>query len=288
MKLAANIKSLRKLHKISQTELAQLLQVSQTSVAHYEKGSRQPSIETLILLSSIFNISIDALVGNEVDHKHLIKKDDSIAITDELWAILDKRNEAEFFGRLTQLATFYKVEHIIDRVLKKLLYQVGDDWEKGILSEADEHYITNIVRAGIHLIRLNALRNKTGKKAIALAVHTEQHTLGIEMVSTILKEAGIETLYLGSNVPMKSLKKMLIDYKPDFLLLSITLNEHINGLEMMLDSLKVLNGHKPLIVIGGQAGPYAKSNLAKEPNIVFVDKLEELLDLVLDCGCVNP
>lgn len=63
--LALNIKTLRKSNKLSQEKLAQYLGVSQTSIAHYEKGDRQPTIQSLIRLSKIFDVTIDELVGNE-------------------------------------------------------------------------------------------------------------------------------------------------------------------------------------------------------------------------------
>jgi len=64
--LGKNIRALRKEIKLSQIDLAKKLNVSQTSVAHYEAGTRQPTIETLKELSQIFNKPIDDLVGNIV------------------------------------------------------------------------------------------------------------------------------------------------------------------------------------------------------------------------------
>lgn len=61
---------LRKKHDMSQSELAEKLGVTQQTISKYENGSREPDTETLKLLSSIFDVSIDYLLGN-TDKKEL-------------------------------------------------------------------------------------------------------------------------------------------------------------------------------------------------------------------------
>lgn len=54
----------RKAFGFSQEQLANKLGVSQKSISKYECGERRPSYEVLLAMSSIFNISIDYLLGN--------------------------------------------------------------------------------------------------------------------------------------------------------------------------------------------------------------------------------
>ena len=58
------IKLLREEYNMTQQELADKLDGAKSTVAMYEKGDRKPSLEVLIKLSSIFNCSIDYLMGN--------------------------------------------------------------------------------------------------------------------------------------------------------------------------------------------------------------------------------
>lgn len=48
----------------SQRETAKLLQVSQGTYNNWENSKTQPSIEQLILLSKLFEVSVDYLIGN--------------------------------------------------------------------------------------------------------------------------------------------------------------------------------------------------------------------------------
>lgn len=58
------LKSMRKSLYLTQKEIANKLNIQRVTYSHYETGRSQPSIDTLILLSKIFNCSIDYLVGN--------------------------------------------------------------------------------------------------------------------------------------------------------------------------------------------------------------------------------
>lgn len=74
----SNLKEIRKIKKISQLDLAKLLNFSRSSVSMYE-FSQYPSIENLIKLSEILNISIHALTTGEklsfnFQDKHFEKK----------------------------------------------------------------------------------------------------------------------------------------------------------------------------------------------------------------------
>ncbi len=66
--LGERIKELRKKHNMTQKDLADLLGVSSSAVGMYEQNRREPSGETLVLICSIFKISLDYLiVGTEFE-----------------------------------------------------------------------------------------------------------------------------------------------------------------------------------------------------------------------------
>lgn len=57
------LKSLREQRKMTQQEMANMLNISQRGYGHYETGESEPSIDALITLSEFFNLPIDVLVG---------------------------------------------------------------------------------------------------------------------------------------------------------------------------------------------------------------------------------
>ena len=67
---AINVKNLRKELGITQTELAEKIFVNKSMISAYEKGKRMPSLDALIQLSMIFNVSVDYLLGIQKDNKN--------------------------------------------------------------------------------------------------------------------------------------------------------------------------------------------------------------------------
>lgn len=65
--LGTRIASLRQNYGLSQAELAQKLHISTSTVGMYEQGRREPSVDTLILLSQIFDVSLDYLLSGRPD-----------------------------------------------------------------------------------------------------------------------------------------------------------------------------------------------------------------------------
>ena len=58
------VKELRKELGLTQKQLAEKLQVSNSSVCDWEKGWTQPDLETLLSLAKFFKVSVDYLLGN--------------------------------------------------------------------------------------------------------------------------------------------------------------------------------------------------------------------------------
>ena len=66
MKFNEKLLDLRKKKGWSQEELAYKLDVSRQTISNWELGETAPNPEQLIMLSSVFEKSIDELVGNEI------------------------------------------------------------------------------------------------------------------------------------------------------------------------------------------------------------------------------
>ena len=62
--ISDNIKKYRKENGLSQDELAEKLGVSRQSISLWETGQTQPTIENIIALARIFNVSTDAILDN--------------------------------------------------------------------------------------------------------------------------------------------------------------------------------------------------------------------------------
>ena len=63
-----NLTELRKLHNMSQEELAEKIGVSRQTLSKYETGESLPDIEKCRLLAEVFGVSIDDLISYSRDN----------------------------------------------------------------------------------------------------------------------------------------------------------------------------------------------------------------------------
>ena len=74
-----NIKTLRKKMGFTQVELAERLNVSQSTITSWENGTRRPDLDLLPVIAQIFGVSVDELLGREpVSEQELIDAEAAI------------------------------------------------------------------------------------------------------------------------------------------------------------------------------------------------------------------
>lgn len=72
MKLGQQIVSYRKSLQLSQEELAEKVYVSQQSISNWENDKTYPDIHSLLLLSQIFQVSLDTLIKGDIEEMKMI------------------------------------------------------------------------------------------------------------------------------------------------------------------------------------------------------------------------
>lgn len=105
--LGDKIKLYRENKKMTQNEIANVLDVSPATVSKYESGALEPNIESLKRLSELFEVSIDELLNDEEDKFDISK----INVLD----VLKEQKEMKLKGNLyhqTQVSFAYNTNHI--------------------------------------------------------------------------------------------------------------------------------------------------------------------------------
>ena len=67
MELGQRLKDIRNLNKMSQEELADKIYVSRQTISNWENDKSYPDIHSLIMLSEIFNVTLDELVKGDIE-----------------------------------------------------------------------------------------------------------------------------------------------------------------------------------------------------------------------------
>jgi transcriptional regulator with XRE-family HTH domain len=91
---AINLKKIRKEHNLTQAQLADKLGVCPSTVGMYEQGRREPDNKMLKKICYVFSVSIDHILGLQVDEKNDLKE-----IMDKFTQILKSQKSLVFNGK---------------------------------------------------------------------------------------------------------------------------------------------------------------------------------------------
>lgn len=68
MTISSTLKHLRKQKKKTQTDIANYLNMTTVGYGHYETDKAEPDIDKLIKIADFYNVSIDYLVGHNINN----------------------------------------------------------------------------------------------------------------------------------------------------------------------------------------------------------------------------
>ena len=96
---------------------------------------------------------------------------------------------------------------IDDEIIAPALWHVGDLWQRGEISVADEHLATEISIRVLALQReAQPVAHSRGEHRVVLAAPAgELHIVALRMVDNLLRNAGYDVAMLGSDVPTEAL-----------------------------------------------------------------------------------
>jgi diguanylate cyclase (GGDEF)-like protein len=102
--------------------------------------------------------------------------------------------------------------------------RIGELWEQGELTVADEHAATGLsYRALLPLQEpLQIAPPRSRERVVLAAVEGQTHVLGLRMVADVLEGAGFEVLYLGADVPSGALRAFVAEHMPALIGLTST------------------------------------------------------------------
>ncbi len=126
------------------------------------------------------------------------------------WIALGREQQGEQLISALQQAWFQAgILDFLEDYLALFIREVGTQWEQGKLSVGEEHFISQHVRDFLtSQWRPMSKRAKNPKTCVCANLPGEEHTLGLNMVATILAVHGYKILYLGANVPLFDLISM--------------------------------------------------------------------------------
>ncbi|MCK8818192.1 helix-turn-helix domain-containing protein [Natroniella sulfidigena] len=259
---ASRLKKLRKEKKLRQKDLADKLDLAQTTIANYEQGIRFPNQKVLVKIANYFNISLDYLLARTDNKKNIGKLSTEVTINNNslsplaekyLNRLLAGKEHSAYQLIQKTIADGVKIEEIYLNVFEPSLRTIGDLWEKNKVTVAQEHYFSTATESIMSKIcpRINSDAQKN-YSLLSLSANGEFHNIGIRMITDLLSLEGWETYYLGSNLPTHSLITTLQNLDIDLIAISATMSYNIEAVENLITAIRsTLPKSKAKIIVGG-------------------------------------
>ena len=137
MDFNVRLKQLRQKHKLTQSELADILGLKPTAVSNYESRRNEPSFDKLIALSKYFDVSCDYLLG-------IITKLNKFFLIGILFllAIIGTTLTNMIARRIPWIETFY-----VDEIVTQIFVYIGGAiffFYLGIISNINKKVINKV------------------------------------------------------------------------------------------------------------------------------------------------
>ncbi len=164
---------------------------------------------------------------------------------------LDAFDEPAAQAVLDRLVSDLSLTTVLREVVLPFLAELGQRWERGTVTVAQEHFASNVIRG-----RLAGLArgwgNGHGPHAVLACPQGEHHDLALMVFGIVLHRSGWRIDYLGINTPLRELTWTVEARHPDLVVLAATLPE---TLEPLTAQLTVLAQRAQLALAGPGATP---------------------------------
>ncbi|CAM4136339.1 DNA-binding transcriptional regulator, MerR family [Pedobacter westerhofensis] len=190
-------------------------------------------------------------------------------------------DEVAFAEILSGCIEEFGLTKTMDLVLFPFMKKVGMLWQTGAIDPSQEHFASNLIRDRI-IVEIDKIEKpvkENPKRFLLFLPEAEMHETGLLFARYLLKSCGMDTLYLGQEIPYSDVKKVIVSYKPDYafiVLTSLNLGKDINKIiGKVMEHVNV-----PLLVAGSLISEFdilVDNRLTPLKNVCDItDFLEEL------------
>jgi methanogenic corrinoid protein MtbC1 len=125
------------------------------------------------------------------------------AAKDELADALAAFDEPRAHGVLDSLLATATIDTVLAMVVMPYLHELGERWERGDVSIAQEHFASAVLRGRL-LGLARGWGRGLGPRIVLACAPGEQHDLGLIAFGLALRARGWRVVYLGADTPLTS------------------------------------------------------------------------------------
>ena len=171
-------------------------------------------------------------------------------------------------------------DDLCEDVIRPALHEIGDLWESGAISVADEHLATSISETVLACVgSFSSAPLEAEPRVLVCCTDGETHAVGARMVGETFAAADWSVQYLGASTPPEAIASAARERGVDVVALSTTMDSNLSAAAEAIEAVRE-TAPRVRILIGGQAydGDAARADgLGAD---VFKDDLRGLVEEV--------
>jgi|SRR3954451_22236179 methanogenic corrinoid protein MtbC1 len=197
---------------------------------------------------------LSAFSSDQEERKILISR-----IQEEIFVLLTDCNVNGLVDLYEKYSKLFGLTKFYDKLLKPVMYRIGNLWQQGQLDVATEHASTNTAISLVKIINEKfATRTRVDQtsfkyKAVTCTPNGELHGLACNMIESLLLNNGFKVYNISTSIPTDYIVNYIHNLQPDIVFISITLAENIKAAERLVEQIHVTYNNKLPIMIGGSA-----------------------------------
>lgn len=192
-------------------------------------------------------------------------------------------NEAAFDNLLSKCINDNTLTETYSSVIYPMLVRLGLMWRKDSICAAQEHFLTNIIRQKICAAINDLPIPSSDKKTWVLFLpQDEEHEIGLLFAHYLLRQAGNSVIYLGSSVPLASLKEVILTCKPAYLMLFMAQKKIVKEVQKYIDEISATFENKNIYLAGSQK---LIENIKLPKGMQWLKNINEFENLLNDFAC---
>lgn len=133
------------------------------------------------------------------------------------------------------------------------LHQLGNAWERGLISIADEHVASDNLTRALTRVGDTLPSRLHGPRCVLACAGDDEHTLGLSLAELCLREVGWTPVWLGRRTPVGEVARLVVLGDVDLVSLSASAaNRDAHALAALEADLgAVCDAHEVGLVLGG-------------------------------------
>lgn len=121
---------------------------------------------------------------------------------------------------LSQAFALFSTETVCTHVLQRGLADIGEGWHSGRITAQQEHFASALAIRRLEAMLASTPAPYRKGRIIVGCPPEEEHTFIPLMLSLLLRRHGFDVVYLGANIPLRSLEATIAAAKPKLVILA--------------------------------------------------------------------